>query len=66
MTSSQVNVSEDASAVTTVTFPSPIYLMPNKEYSIVLKPDNTDYEAWVSRLGQNELGTTKRRITRSK
>ena len=28
--SSQVNVSEDASAVTTVTFPSPIYLMPNK------------------------------------
>ena len=58
--SSQVNVSEDASAVTTVTFPSPIYLMPNKEYSIVLKPDNTDYEAWVSRLGQNQLGTTQR------
>ena len=34
--------------------------MPNKEYSIVLKPDNTDYEAWVARLGQNQLGTTQR------
>ena len=55
-----VNISEDASVVTTVTFPSPIYLQPNKEYGMVLKPDSQEYEAWVSRLGQNQLGTTQR------
>lgn len=58
--SSQVNVSDDASAVTTVTFPSPVYLEENKEYAIVLKPNSQKYEAYVSRLGQNEIGTTRR------
>jgi hypothetical protein len=61
--SSQVNVSDDASAVTTVTFPSPVYLEQNKEYAIVLKPNSQKYEAFVSRLGQNEIGTTRRVTT---
>ena len=57
---SDINVSEDATAVTTVSFPSPVYLQPNKEYAIVLRPDSQEYEVWVSRLGQNKIGTTDR------
>ena len=33
---SQINVSEDASVATRVTFPSPIYLEGGEEYSVVL------------------------------
>ena len=60
---SEVNISDDATVATTVTFPSPVYLEPNKEYAIVLKPKSQKYEAWVSRLGQNEIGTTRRVTT---
>ena len=57
---SSVNISDDASSSTTVTFPSPIYLQGGKEYAIVLKPDVTTYKVWVSRLGDNNVGTTRR------
>ena len=33
---SQINVSEDASVATRVTFPSPIYLQGGEEYAVVL------------------------------
>ena len=56
-------VSDDATAITTVTFSSPVYLQTNKEYALVLRPNSQEYEVWVSRLGQNNLGTTER-ITR--
>ena len=55
-----ISVSDDATAVTTVTFSSPVYLQSNKEYAIVLRPNSQEYEVWVSRLGQNNLGTTER------
>ena len=54
-----ISVSDDATAVTTVTFSSPVYLQSNKEYAIVLRPNSQEYEVWVSRLGQNNLGTTE-------
>lgn len=47
---------------TTFEFDSPIYLKPNREYCICLLPQGNDpsYEAWVSELGQNKVGTTER------
>tara|TARA_Y100001938_G_scaffold31252_1_gene42606 strand:+ start:8074 stop:13980 length:5907 start_codon:yes stop_codon:yes gene_type:complete len=58
--SSSVNTSTDASSATTVTFPSPVYLQGGKEYAIVLKPDSQKYKAWVSRLGDTDVGGTRR------
>lgn len=55
-----INVSTDATAITTVTFPSPVYLQTNQEYALVLRPNSQEYEVWVSRLGQNQLNTTER------
>ncbi|NBO69822.1 DUF4815 domain-containing protein [bacterium] len=57
-----VSVSEDATAATTFTFPSPVHLQNNTEYCFVLLPagNNPDYNIWVSELGQNELGTQNR------
>ncbi len=57
-----ISVSEDATAATTFTFPSPVYLQNNTEYCFVLLPagNNPDYNVWVSELGENELGTETR------
>lgn len=57
-----ITVSEDATAATTFTFPSPVYLQNNTEYCFVLLPagNNPDYNIWVSELGENELGTETR------
>jgi hypothetical protein len=57
---SQVNTSTDASSATTVTFPSPVYLQGDKEYAIIIKPDSTNYKVWVSRLGDIDIGGTRR------
>lgn len=57
-----VQVSDDASAATTFTFSSPVYLQNDTEYCFVLLPAGNDenYEVWVSELGQNQIGTTER------
>ena len=40
-----INVSEDASVATTLNFPSPVYLEPEKEYALVfLAPASDKYE----------------------
>jgi len=55
---SQINVSEDASVATRVTFPSPIYLEGGEEYSVVLlAPSSNNYEAWVGRMGEPTIET---------
>ena len=55
---SQINVSEDASVATRVTFPSPIYLQGGEEYSVVLlAPSTNNYEAWVGRMGEPTIET---------
>ena len=55
---SQVNVSEDASVPTRVTFPSPIYLPSGEEYCVVLlAPTTNNYEAWVGRMGEPTIET---------
>tara|TARA_S200000501_G_scaffold162942_1_gene153572 strand:+ start:11223 stop:18668 length:7446 start_codon:yes stop_codon:yes gene_type:complete len=54
-----INVSDDASVATTLNFPSPIYLEPEKEYALVfLAPSSDKYEMWVATMGQKTVGTT--------
>ena len=56
---SQVNISDDASAATTIKFPSPVYLEPNREYAIViLSPASDLYEMWVARMGEKTVKST--------
>ena len=52
-----VTVSEDASVATKFTFPSPLYLSPNTEYAIVLQTDSSDYQVWISRMGEVDIST---------
>ena len=54
-----INVSDDASVATTLSFPSPIYLEPEQEYALVfLAPSSDKYEMWVATMGQKTVGTT--------
>ena len=53
-----INISEDGSVATTVTFPSPIYLQGGKEHAIVLLSEASTYNVWISRLGETEISTT--------
>jgi hypothetical protein len=56
----EVNVSTDATAVTTVTFPSPVYLSGGKSYAIVLLSTSTEYTAWISRMGETDVQSRDR------
>ena len=54
-----INVSDDASVATTLSFPSPIYLEPEKEYALVfLAPSSDKYEMWVATMGQKTIKTS--------
>lgn len=54
-----VDVSTDASVATTFTFPSPVYLMPRTEYCFVVLADTTEYEIYVGRIGEYQVGTDR-------
>ena len=57
---SQINVSDDASVPTTISFSSPVYLEPKKEYAIVfLSPASDKYEMWVATMGEKTVRTTQ-------
>ena len=54
-----INVSDDASVATTLSFSSPVYLEPEKEYALVfLSPASDKYEMWVATMGQKTVRTT--------
>ena len=57
---SDVNTSTDASSATTFTFDSPVFLKGGQTYAIGLFSNSTKYVAYISELGQNILGTTRR------
>ena len=61
---SSVNISDDASAATTVTFDHPIYLAQNQEYAIVLMAQSDSYEAWVAEMGGFDKTNPNNRITK--
>jgi hypothetical protein len=50
-----VNVSSDASASTTFTFPSPVFLKENTEYCFVAKSNSENYTIYTARMGQKTL-----------
>jgi len=67
LTPDQVNtsvngVTPDAGSTalaTTFMFDGPVYLMDNTEYCIVLLSDSNNYRAWVSQLGEKNVGTDR-------
>jgi hypothetical protein len=55
---SEVNISNDASAATKVTFDEPIYLPPGREYAVVIISENSDqYEMWTAVMGEKTVNT---------
>lgn len=62
LTPTNISISETAAAATTFTFDNPVYLKNNTEYALVLLPENnsTDFQVWVSELGENLLGTNEK------
>ena len=59
---SDVVVSDDATAETTISFKEPIYLKPFKSYAIVIISNSDKYEAWVSTLGEFKVGSTTEKV----
>ena len=56
---SYINISDDASVATTLQFPAPIYLEPEKEYALVfLSPASDKYEMFVATMGQKTIKTS--------
>jgi len=53
----EVNVSDDSSAVTTVTFPSPVYLNGINQFAVVLLSDSNEYKVWISKFGEIDVRT---------
>jgi len=55
---SQIAISTNASIPTRVTFPSPIFLEPRREYAVVvLAPSTNNYELWVARMGEKTVNS---------
>lgn len=55
-----VNTSTDAATATTFTFDSPVFLKGGQTYAITLFSNSTKYVSYISELGQNIIGTTRR------
>jgi hypothetical protein len=55
----QVNISDDATAVTPFNFSTPVYLAPGSEYCFVLLTASTDYRVWISETGLDDLNGEK-------
>ncbi len=69
LTPDQVNISNNTVLIdgvqtptfdtpTTFTFPSPVYVE-NTEYCVVLLSDSTNYNVWISQIGDPVPGTTR-------
>ena len=52
-----INVSDDASVITRVAFPSPVYLPGGQSYALVLLSNSNEYTAWISRMGEVDVQT---------
>ena len=54
-----VSISDDASVPTTFTFEEPVYVKDGVEYCIVLFTDSQKYFAWISRMGETDVGGSR-------
>jgi hypothetical protein len=55
----QVSTSTDGTVATTFTFDSPVYVQENTEYAFVLMANTQDYNVYVARMGQTNLGSSR-------
>ena len=60
--SDDINTSEDGAAATPVNFVTPVFLLKDKQYAIVIKPagSNPNTRVFVSRLGGTDTLTDQR------
>jgi len=56
----QITTSTDGTIATTVTFEAPVFLENLKEYAVVLLSDSTEYQVWISRMGEEDITTRNR------
>lgn len=56
---SQVNVSNDGSVATVFEFSHPVYVLDATEYCFVLMSNSNNYNAWIGRMGERDLGTNQ-------
>ena len=54
-TPSQVNISEDATAVTSFEFATPVYLAEQREYCFAILTSSVEYKVWLSEMGQDDI-----------
>jgi hypothetical protein len=54
-----VNTSSTAATATTFTFDSPVFVEDNVEYCITLWSNSPKYKAWISRMGETDIGGTR-------
>ena len=54
-TPSQVNLSEDATAVTSFEFDTPVYLAEQREYCFAILTSSVEYKVWLSEMGQDDI-----------
>ncbi len=54
-----VNVSDTAATATTFTFPSLVFVEAETEYSLVLKCATPEYNVWITRMGDTDVGGTR-------
>ena len=60
----RMGVAVDAGEATNSTTPThfaydyPVYLQNDTEYALVIETDSTDYQLWVSRLGETDISTS--------
>ena len=53
-----IEVSNNAEVPTRVTFPSPVYVEPSKDYAIVLRAETSvNYEVWCAKMGEKTVNT---------
>ena len=55
LTPDDVNVSDDASAVTTFTLDTPTYVEGLREYCFAILTSSVEYKMWISSMGQDDL-----------
>ena len=54
-----VSISRNGTAPTTFTFDSPVYVQENTEYAFVLMANTQDYNVYVARMGQTNIGSDR-------
>ena len=52
-----IQISDDASKATRITFPDPVYVVEGRSYSFAILDDSDKYRVWVARLGAPDVRT---------